>query len=60
MSGEVIMLLDIVVNMLLAYKKDDDVHYITNIQKIRKRYIYEGTFVKDLIIWIPLSPLTIY
>lgn len=31
MSGEVIMLLDIVVNMLLAYKSEDDVHYITNV-----------------------------
>lgn len=31
MFGEVIMLLDIMVNMLLAYKSDNDEHYITDI-----------------------------
>ena len=60
MSGEAIMLFDIVINMLLAYKSDDDLHYITDISKTSRRYIYEGSFVKELIIWIPFSPLTIY
>lgn len=45
MSGEVIMFFDIVINMMLAYKSDDDLHYITEISKISKRYINEGNFV---------------
>ena len=40
MAGEVIMFFDIVVNMLLAFKDEEDLHYVTNIEKISKRYIY--------------------
>jgi hypothetical protein len=60
MQGEVIMLLDILINMVLAYKDDDDIHYVTNIEKIRNRYIYEGSFMKDVIIWIPFTVFNIY
>jgi hypothetical protein len=60
MAGEAIMFFDIVINMLLAYKSDDDLHYITDINKISKRYIYEGSFVKEAIIWVPFSPLIVY
>ena len=34
MAGEVIMFFDIVFNMLLAYKDDNDRLYVTNIKKI--------------------------
>jgi len=34
MSGEVIMLFDIIVNMLLAYKNEHYEHYVIDIQKI--------------------------
>ena len=54
------MLFDIMINMLLAFKDDDDLHYITNIEKISKRYIYEGSFVKDAIIWLPFSIFNYY
>lgn len=54
------MLFDIIINMVLAFKDDDDIHYITNIEKISKRYIYEGSFMKDVIIWLPISVFNIY
>ena len=54
------MLFDIIINMILAYKSDDDLHYITDIGKISKRYINEGSFIKEVIIWLPFSPLIIY
>jgi hypothetical protein len=53
------MLFDIIINMLLAFKSDDDLHYITDISKISKRYINEGSFVKDFIIWLPFAPLIV-
>ena len=52
--GELVMLLDIVVNFLLAYKVDGDHIYITEFKKIGSRYIHEGSFKKDIIIWLPL------
>jgi len=60
MSGEFIMFFDIIVNMLLAYKNEHDEHYVIDIQKISQRYINEGNFTKDVIIWLPFSLLTIY
>ena len=60
MAGEAIMFFDIVINMLLAYKSDDDLHYITDISKISKRYINEGSFIKEVIIWIPFAPIIVY
>ena len=59
MVCEIIMLLDIIFNMLLAFKDDDDLLYITNLTKTSERYIYQGNFVKDFIIWIPIAPLTL-
>ena len=32
MSGEAIMFLDILINMVLAYKDDNDLNYITDIK----------------------------
>jgi hypothetical protein len=52
--GEIIMLLDIVINFLLAFKEDGDTKYNINFKKIAHKYIHEGTFKKDLIIWLPL------
>jgi hypothetical protein len=52
--GELVMILDIVVQFLLAFKVDGEVMYITDFKKIGWRYIYEGSFKKDLIIWLPL------
>ena len=60
MCGEVIMMFDIVVNLLLAYKDENDTFYITDTQIIAKKYVYHGNFIKDFVIWIPFSLLTIY
>ena len=60
MCGEVIMLFDIVVNLFLAFKDENDSFYITDPQIIAKKYVYHGNFVKDFVIWLPFSLLTIY
>lgn len=60
MSGEAIMFLDILINMVLAYKDDNDLNYITDIKQISNRYIFEGNFVKDLIIWLPFTIFTVF
>lgn len=59
MCGEIIMLFDIIINLLLAFKDDDDLRYITDISKTSQNYIYHGSFVKDVIIWLPILPLTL-
>ena len=60
MCGEVIMLFDIIVNMLLAFKDENDSYYITDIHQIANRYVHDGSFIKDIIIWLPFSLFTIY
>lgn len=60
MSGEAIMFLDILINMVLAYKDDNDLNYITDIKQISNRYIFEGNFVKDVIIWLPFTIFTVF
>ena len=55
--GELVMLLDIIIQFLLAYKDEDDRLYIIDFKKIAQRYIYEGNFKKDILIWLPLYEL---
>lgn len=52
--GEMVMLADMIINFLLAYKDDGDTKYIVDFKKIRNRYMYEGSFKTDLITWLPL------
>ena len=51
--GETIMLGDIFINFVLAYQEEGDINYIINFKKIAKRYIKEGYFVRDIVIWFP-------
>jgi len=52
--GEIVMLLDMVIKFLLAFKFDGETKYIIDFKKIANRYIHEGNFKKDFIIWLPL------
>ena len=48
---------DILINFSLAYKNENSQILITDFQKIAKRYVFNGNFIKDFLIWLPVSPL---
>ena len=52
--GELVMLMDIIINFLLAYRDEGDPYYVIDFGKIATRYMKEGTFKKDFLIWLPL------
>ena len=56
-GGETIMLIDIGINFILAYKSNNSHELVTDLNKIGKRYIMKGNFMKDFVIWIPIAPL---
>ena len=53
--GEIVMFFDIVVNFLLAFSDSEGMNYIKDFKKIRNRYIFEGRFFRDLIVWMPFQ-----
>jgi hypothetical protein len=57
--GECVMLGDIVIRFLTAYQEEGDIAYTIKFKKIANRYMKEGSFVRDLIVWIPwYAPLS--
>ena len=52
---ELIMLFDIIFNFLLAYEDEGSMQLVTSYKKIAHRYIFQGSFFQDLIIWLPLG-----
>lgn len=48
------MVLDIVASFLLAYAEEGYKEFVSDIFKIAHRYVYQGTFFKDVIIVLPI------
>ena len=49
------MLVDILINMVLAIPDPEGYGYIEDLKKIRNQYIFKGNFVKDFIVWLPFQ-----
>lgn len=55
--GEIVILLDIFATFLLAYTVEGYQEYVLDLRKIAQRYVFQGTFFKDLVICLPIYEL---
>lgn len=55
--GEIVMTLDIIATFFLSYTLEGYHGLVIDYRKIAERYVYHGTFVKDLVICLPIYEL---